>query len=579
MLKKMLRLSDKGYDGLKKAIVACVISNLMLLLPFMVLMRVIEALVDPLTLSQPLDTRRLWELFGLGLLAAMLYFFAYCHEYDMTYTASYRECENTRVEVGERMRRLPLSFFNQKDLSELTTNIMGDCANIEHTMSHLVPGMAANVITITLACIMMALYDWRMALAIFCTMPLSFGIIIATRKIQSHFGRRHVQAKLDVSGQVQEYLDGIKVVKAFGLSGKKHQELDRALRTMMKEAIAFEALAGSFVVIAQMLLRVGTGLVILVGVTLLTEGRIGIVPFLTFVLISAKIYAPVTTIMTLLPEFFYMLTATERVQKLREEPLMAGDEGAVLPDCNIVFEGVSFSYNRDEVLHDVSFRMPQNSVTALVGPSGSGKSTIARLVARFWDTGKGSITIGGRNVRDIEPERLMSYMSFVFQDVVLFNDTVMSNIRLGKPEATDEEVFRAARLARCDEFIRAMPQGYDSVIGENGCTVSGGERQRISIARALLKDAPIVLLDEATASLDPENEVQIQEAISELVRDRTVIVIAHRLRTVVGADNIVVMENGSIAEQGRSEELLGREGLFAKLYRIQQESLGWSVGA
>ena len=578
MLKKMLRLSDKGYRGLKAAIAACVVANLTLLLPFMILMQVIETLIGPFTTGQSLDTHRLWILFGLGVLAALLYFFAYRYEYDMTYTASYRECESTRVEVGERMRRLPLSFFNQKDLSELTTNIMGDCANIEHTMSHLVPSMAANVITITLACIMMALYDWRMALAVFCTMPLSFAIIFATRKLQFRLGSRHVQAKLDVSDQVQEYLDGIKVVKAFGLSGKKHRELDSALRTMMKEAIAFEAVTGAFVVIAQMLLRAGTGLVILVGTVLLTGGQIGIVPFLTFVLISAKIYAPVTTIMTLLPEFFYMLTATRRVQKLREEPVMDGDDTVILPDCNILFKDVSFSYNRDEVLHDISLAMPQNSVTALVGPSGSGKSTIARLIARFWDADKGSITIGGKDVRDIEPERLMSYMSFVFQDVVLFNDTVMNNIRLGKQDASDEEVYRAARLARCDAFIRAMPEGYETMIGENGCTVSGGERQRISIARALLKDAPIVLLDEATASLDPENEVLIQEAISELVRGRTVIVIAHRLRTVVGADNIVVLKNGAVEEQGRSEELLGRKGLFSRLYGIQQDSLGWSVG-
>lgn len=590
-LKRMLRLSDKGYRGLKSAIAACVVANLTLLLPFMVSMRVIETLIDPLTTGGPLDTGRLWVLFGLGVLAALLYFFAYRYEYDKTYTASYRECESTRVEVGERMRRLPLSFFNRKDLSELTANIMGDCANIEHTLSHLVPGMAANIITITLACLMMALYDWRMAFSIFCTMPLSFGIILATRKIQARFGSRHVQAKLGVSDQVQEYLDGIKVVKAFGLSGEKHRELDRALRNMMKEAIAFEMLAGSFVVIAQMLLRAGTGLVILVGVTLLTDGRIGVVPFLTFVLISAKIYAPVTTIMTLLPEFFYMLTATGRVHKLREEPVMDGDDKIALPDSNIVFENVSFSYNPaepkegeeqgegDETLRGINIAMPQNGVTALVGPSGSGKSTIARLIARFWDADRGSVTIGGKNIREIEPECLMRSMSFVFQDVVLFNDTVMNNIRLGKQDATNEEVYRAARLARCDEFIRAMPGGYETVIGENGCTISGGERQRISIARALLKDAPIVLLDEATASLDPENEVLIQEAISELVRGRTVIVIAHRLRTVAGADNIIVLEDGAVVEQGRSEDLLNRGGLFAKLYRTQQDSLGWSVGA
>ncbi|MFV0413931.1 MAG: ABC transporter ATP-binding protein [Oscillospiraceae bacterium] len=578
-IKRLLHLSEQGYKDLKGAVLACVLANLTLLLPFMVLMQAITTLVDPFITGAPLNTGRLWVLFGLGVLAAALYFVAYCNEYDKTYTTAYGECETIRVDVAEKMRRLPLSFFNRKDLSELTTNIMGDCANVEHTMSHLVPSMLANIITISFACLMLALYNWRMSLAIFCTLPVCFGIIFASKKIQAKYGEKHVKAKLRVSDQVQEYLDGIKVVKAFGMEGEKSAALKTAMQDMMREAMRFEAIAGVFVVTAQMLLQLGTGLVILVGVYLLLGGGIGIVPFLTFVMVSVKIYAPITTLMTLLPEFFYLLIATRRMQALREEPVMEGREDVTLPNCNIELNNVTFAYRDTPVLQNVSMQVPQGQVTALVGPSGSGKSTVSRLIARFWDVNDGSITIGGENVREVDPERLMSYMSFVFQDVVLFDDTVYNNIRLGRMDATEEEVYHAAKMARCEEFIQKMPEGYQTRIGENGCEVSGGERQRISIARALLKNAPIVLLDEATASLDPENELQIQQAISELVRGRTVLVIAHRLRTVAGADNIVVLDGGKVAEQGSGPELLRQNGLFAHLYQIQKESLGWTVGA
>jgi ATP-binding cassette subfamily B protein len=377
---------------------------------------------------------------------------------------------------------------------------------------------------------------------------------------------------------VQEYLEGIKVVKAFALAGEKSAALKNALRRMLKEAILFEGTTGIFVTLAMTVLQVGIGIVALVGVTLLTGGQIKAIPLLTFLLISVKIYSPLVVILTLLPEFFYTLVSTRRMRTLRLETPMTGDENAELTGFTVELKNVSFAYNNEDVIHNFSLSIPQNGVTALVGPSGSGKTTVSRLVARFWDVKSGSITIGGRNIREIDPERLMRYMSFVFQDVVLFNDTVINNIRIGKQGATDEEVYAAAKAARCDGFIGEMPQGYETVIGENGSTLSGGERQRVSIARALLKNAPIVLLDEATASLDPENETQIQAAVSELVKGRTVIVIAHRLRTVIGADKIAVMENGRLVEEGTSEELIANNSLFARMYRIQQESLGWSVG-
>ncbi|MDR2069571.1 MAG: ABC transporter ATP-binding protein/permease [Spirochaetaceae bacterium] len=581
-IKKLLGLSEEGFRNFKRAVRAVVVSNLCLFLPFIVIVQTIITLLGPLMAGgsgeADVDSRRLWLLWALGLIAAALYFFAYRSEYRKTYTTAYSESEKIRLEVAERIRRLPLSFFNNKDLSELTTNMMADCTTVEHVMSHVSPILFGGIITDVVICAPLAVYDWRMALAVFAALPLALGLIFGSRKLQAFLGERHVQAKLAVSDQVQEYLEGIKVVKAFGLSGEKSQALKRALRNMMKEAIKFEGLTGIFIVLATMILQVGIGLVVLTGVFLLTGGSLGVIPFLTFILISAKIYSPLIVIFTLLPEFFYFLVSTKRMRQVRREPVMEGDEKVEIDNYTIELKNVSFAYHEGEdVISNISLSIPQGGVTALVGPSGSGKSTLSRLIARFWDPREGEILIGGKNISGVDPEALMRYMSFVFQDVVLFNDTVKNNIRIGKEGADDEEVYAAAKAARCDEFIREMPEGYDTVIGENGSTLSGGERQRISIARALLKNAPIVLLDEATASLDPENETLIQAAISELVKNRTVIVIAHRLRTVLGADRIAVLDQGRLAEQGSGEELLAGNGLFARLYRIQRESLGWTA--
>ncbi|GBR74542.1 multidrug transport system ATPase and permease components IrtB [Candidatus Termititenax aidoneus] len=574
---ELLGLSDAGYRDFRRGVRACVLTNLLLLLSFVVIIQTIIVLLEPLLNGAPLNIPKLWLLFGAGIAAVILYFFAYQNEYRKTYTVSYSESEKIRLEVAEHIRRLPLSFFNNKDLSELTTNIMADCTTIEHVMSHVTPGLCADIIAAALACSALAFYDWRMALALFAALPLALGLILGGRQIQARFGERHVQAKLNVSDQVQEYLDGIKVVKAFGLSGEKSRALETALRSMMFEAIKFEGITGTAITLAMMILQVGLGLVTLVGVLLLTGGSLDVIKLLTFIIISARIYSPLIIVFTLLPELFYFLISTRRMQALRREPLLGGAENIVLPDYNIELRNVSFAYHNQDVLKNINLQIPQNGVTALVGPSGSGKTTVSRLIARFWDVRSGEILIGGQNIRNIDPERLLHYTSFVFQDVVLFNDTALNNIRIGRQDASDAQVRAAAKMARCDEFIRALPQGYATIIGENGCTLSGGERQRISIARALLKDAPIVLLDEATASLDPENEAQIQAALAELVKGRTVIVIAHRLRTVLDADKIAVLDNGQLVEEGAGPELLASGGLFARLYKLQQESLGWSV--
>lgn len=577
MFKRELHLTDQGAKQLNKAVIACTVENLTLFLPFVILLQVIKVVVEPLVSGKPLDTMQLWILCGCGVVAALIFFMAYRWEYRKTYTAAYKESMAIRVEVAERMRQLPLSFFNDRNLSDLTANLMANCSTIEEVMSHVVPEMLGYSLSCTIACAMLALYDWRMALAIFCVLPLAVLIIMIGKKLEERFSRKQIKAKLAVSDQVQEYLEGIKVIKAFGLSGEKFKNLEAALRNMMHASIQFEFLAGIFVTGSSILLQAGIGLVVLVGVTLVLGGSLGIFPFLAFVLVSVRIYSPIMAIMTLLPEFFHLMISLENMQKLRQTPVMGGSRDIDLNSFDVILRDVTFAYNQNDVIKNVSLSIPQNKVTAFVGPSGSGKSTVSRLIARFWDVKSGAIEVGGHDVREMDPDALMRHMSFVFQDVILFNDSIFNNIRIGKENATLEEVHDAARRARCDQFIARLPQGYDTVLSENGSSLSGGERQRISIARALLKDAPIILLDEATASLDPENEVYIQEAISELVRGRTVIVIAHRLRTVANADQIVVLDHGEVVEQGDFGALMERKGLFHRLYTLQQESLGWQA--
>ena len=579
--KESLMLTDKGYKDLKKAVAACTITNLSLMLPFTVTIQIFAELLKPM-MAQEISWTKMWFLFGCGVVSAILVFLASKNDYKKTYVTSYLEAENSRISVAERIRKLPMSFFNSKDLSELTTNIMADCSTTEHVLSHIIPQLSANAISITIICVMMALFDWRMALSVFITVPVALLVILGSKKTQARLSEKQVEAKLKASDQVQEYLEGIKVIKACGLDGSKFSALDDALRLMKKMAIKMEFITGTFVTGAQMILQAGVGLTVFIGTYLLTGGSIELIPMLMFFVIVVRIYGPVLVEFTLLPELFYHRIATKRMRTLMAVPVMDGEGVKPLKHWNIDFENVSFGYNvdksrEDKVIKNLSVSIPSDAITALVGPSGCGKSTISRLIARFWDVNEGSVKIGGIDVKTLDPEHLMSYMSFVFQDVVLFNDTVYNNIRIGNMEATEEQVMEAAKAACCDGFISALPQGYETMLGENGSTLSGGERQRLSIARALLKNAPIVLLDEATASLDPENEALIQQAISRLIEGKTVIVIAHRLRTISGADKIIVLQEGRLAEEGTHEELMNNKGLYERLYRIQQESLGWSV--
>ncbi|MDY0288525.1 MAG: ABC transporter ATP-binding protein [Sphaerochaeta sp.] len=572
-------LNDHDYRDLKKAIAACTLTNISLLLPAIVIVQMFIQLMKPL-MGEAISWNTMWVLFALGILAALVVFFANKHDYEKTYVASYMQSENTRITMAEHIRKLPMSLFNSKDLSALTTNLMGDVATSEHVLSHVIPQLFANAISVTIICVMLAFFEWRMALAIFITVPLAFFIIYVAQKIAGKLSKKHVAAKLEASAQVQEYIEGIKVIRACNLDGEQFTTLEKALHTMMDLAIKMELATGVFVTGAQVVLQAGIGFTVLLGTTLLTGGQIELLPMLMFLVIVVRIYGPIIVMLTLLPELLYHQICIKRMRDLMAVEPMKGDTEKKITEYTITFEDVDFQYNKGgaKTIQNFNATIPSGAITALVGPSGSGKSTISRLIARFWDIDKGRITIGGIDVSLLDPENLMQYMSFVFQDVTLFNDTVYNNIRIGNMLASEQEVMEAAKAASCDEFVQRLPQGYETMLGENGLTLSGGERQRLSIARALLKDAPIVLLDEATASLDPENEALIQKAIHKLIQNKTVVVIAHRLRTIAEADHIIVLDEGRVSEQGTHKELMKNKGLYEKLFSLQQKSQGWSVG-
>lgn len=574
-LKEALFLSDKGYSDLKKAIFSCTLTNITMLLPFCITVMIFSELLNPFV-GKELVWEHIWLLWGAGVVSAILVFLTAKNDYRKTYIASYKESNVTRLRIAEHLRKLPMSFFNTKDLSELTTNMMSDCSSMESMLSSTIPPLIANVISATITCILLAFFDWRLAICVFITIPLAFLIIWLSRKYQKKLFERQVDAKLQASSQVQEYLEGMKIIKSCNLSGSQFSTLNKALLAMKKIAVKVEMVVGVFMSGASMILQAGIGITIFVGTLLLLDGQIELLPLLMFFLIVIKIYGPILAILSQLTTLLNLNVVTERMRTLLTAPVMSGKQ-QTSKRYDIELSHVSFAYNEEEVIHDVSCKIPQGNVTALVGPSGSGKSTISKLIARFWDIQKGTITVGNKDIKTINPESLMQEMSFVFQDVTLFNDTIFNNIQMGNPNATKEQVFAAAKAAYCDEFVRNMPDGYNTILGENGSTLSGGERQRISIARALLKDSPIILLDEATASLDPENEVFVQKAIAKLVENKTVIIIAHRLRTVVDADQILVLDNGKLVEYGTHNELMRKNGLYHKLYHIQQESLGWAV--
>ena len=561
-------LSEKGAKDLQRGIFFSTLLNLALMLPPSYLFLFLMERIGTHT-----GQHSLWFYLLLAVVLAVVMFVVARWQYDSAYTTIYTESAQRRIRLAEKLRRLPLAFFGERNLSDLTSTVMEDCTALEEIFSHAVPQLFASVASIILISIGMFCYDWRLALALFWVVPLAVvTLVLARHRLDKAFVKLY-HVKRGVTEQVQEGLECMQEIKSYCGETVYNHSFDKRLNNYEKELLNHELVAGAFVNLSSVLLRLGMPTVVLIGAWLLQRGEVSVFVYLAFLIGSAMVYNPIQEACSNLAILAYLDVRIRRTKEIEAMPVQTGKKSADMKGYDIEFRNVSFAYETEkQVLHNVSFTARQGEVTALVGQSGGGKSTAAKLAARFWDIDGGEIRIGGCNIADIDPETLLKNYAIVFQDVLLFNASIADNIRIGKREATDEEVRRVARLAQCDDFISRMPQGYDTVIGENGETLSGGERQRISIARALLKNAPIILLDEATASLDAENETRIQAGISELVRNKTVIIIAHRMRTVLGADHIVVLGGGTVIEQGAPAELMKQGGEFARMVKFQQDN-------
>ena len=518
-------------------------------------------------------------LYILGCVVCIgLIFLTTWFQYNATYFATYIESGVRRISIAEKLRKLPLSFFGKKDLSDLTSTIMADCTFLEQAFSHFIPELFGAIISTVLVAVGLFVFDWRMALAALWVLPVSFAIVIFSAKVQDYLNQRQMDAKMACADGIQECLETVRDLKSnnaeMGYLNGLYQKID----AVEKRAIMTELGTAVFVVSAQLILKLGIATVALTGTVLLIGGSLDVLTFFLFLLVVSRLYDPLQSALTNLAAIISTRTNIARMDEILSHPVQTGTDVLENEGCDIVFDHVAFGYNGNEVvLQDVSFTAKQGEVTALVGPSGGGKTTVSRLAARFWDADRGRITIGGMDVSQVNPETLLSLYSIVFQDVTLFNNTIMENIRIGRKDATDAEVLAAARMANCAEFAEKLPDGWKSLIGENGCALSGGERQRISIARAFLKDAPVILLDEATASLDVENETLIQSALSRLIQNKTVLVIAHRMRTVAGADKVVVLADGKVAEQGTPKVLMEQDGVYRHMVELQTESQNWAL--
>ena len=580
MIRKLQRryaLTEGGAKDLVKATLWTVGANLSLMVPIgllmMVLMQIINALMaggDP--------AQGVWGYTALAACLVAVIFIIHWFQYKSLYIATYQESANRRIRLAEKLRELPLSFFGKRDLSDLTATLMSDSASLEQTFSHFVPQLYGTIISTIIIAIGMIAFDWRMGLAVLWVVPVAALLVVGSKKVQDKAGTKTLLAKRVATDGLQELLETVKDIKACNQKKTYLEGLDEKLDIAEKATIHSELVSGTCITSAQAFLKIGLATTVLVGIGLLIAGQIDVLIFLVYLIAASRIYDPVKAAFENMAAVFNARIKIERMRAIEEQPIQTGTNHYSPKGYDIVFDHVKFAYNEDEgVLENVSFTAKQGEVTALVGPSGGGKSTAAKLAARFWDVNEGKITLGGVDVASVEPEALLTNYAIVFQDVVLFHDTVMENIRLGRRDASDEDVLAAAKAAQCDDFVKKLPDGYQTVIGENGSTLSGGERQRISIARALLKDAPVILLDEATASLDVENETAVQEAISGLVQNKTVLIIAHRMRTVMGADKVVVLAEGNVVEIGAPQELADKSGAFAHMVELQQESAGWSI--
>ncbi len=566
-------LSEKGAKNLIISIVWSAIMDLSFMFPVILGFQFLdEHLGTLLNASTPPGSSVLYYVI-MAVAALLVMFIIAYFQYDSTYTRIYEESARRRISLAETLRKLPLAFFGKKDVADLSATIMEDATQIEQQFSHAVPQIFAAAVTIFIMGIMMFIYNWQLSLAVFWVVPVALLVFYLSRKFQNRMHTQLYHVKRDISDNIQEGFDSVHEIKSYNREEDYSNTLNTKLDHYEKVLIKGELLLGALINFSYVILKLGLPSVILAGAYLVSTGSVSIFAYLVFLVVTARIYNPIMEVMDNLALLLYLGVRIKRMKEMDAMPRQEGKTEFRPKNCNIEFNNVDFSYIQGvQTLKNVSFTAKQGDVTALVGPSGGGKSTVAKLSARFWDIDKGLITLGGEDISQLDPETLLNYYSIVFQDVTLFNSSVMDNIRLGKKDAPDKEVIRAAQLAQCDEFVKNLPQGYDTLIGENGERLSGGERQRISIARAILKDAPIILLDEATASLDAENESKIQRALSELIKNKTVLIIAHRMRTVSGADKIVVIKDGSVAETGTPMALAEKQGIFAGMLNTQFQS-------
>ena len=572
-LQKRYALSEQGAKDLIKGCFACVLQNLSFMFPVGLLYFLVGDLMNGGVPSEKTAFYAIGCVVCIGLILFTTYI-----QYNATYFATYTESGVRRITLAERLRKIPLSFFGKKDLADLTSTIMADCTFLEQSFSHFIPELAGSIISTILISISLFIFDWRMALAALWVMPVAFAIVGFSSKVQEKLNQKAMDVKMACADGIQECIETVRDLKANNAEKEYFKGLEKKIRAVEHRSILNEFGIAAFVVSASFVLRLGIATVTLAGSILLVQRNLDMLTFFMFLLVVSRLYDPLQGALQNLAAVISTRTNIARMNEILDHPIQQGDNRLSNRGFNIVFEHVGFAYNTGEtVLNDVSFTAKQGEVTALVGPSGGGKTTVSRLAARFWDVSHGRISVGGMDISKTDPEALLSLFSIVFQDVTLFDNTILENIRIGKKDATDEQVLAAARLANVEEFVEKLPERWNTNIGENGCALSGGERQRISIARAFLKNAPIILLDEATASLDVENETLIQTALSRLIADRTVLVIAHRMRTVAGADKIVVLSKGVVEEEGSPEQLMKRNGLYAHMVKLQTESQNWKL--
>ena len=573
-MQRRFALSHKGAVDAIKGILFCALQNVSFMLPVGLLYTLVCDLMN-----NTLTTSRI-SFYVIGCIAAAAVILICTRlQYDGTFLTTYVETGVRRVHLAEKLRRIPLSFFGKKDLADLTSSIMNDCAVLEQSQSHFVGPLFGALVSTTVIAVSLLFFNWRMALAAIWPLPVAFAIVALASDVQKRLSRKSMAAKIACEDGIQECMEAMPDLRANNAEKRYLSSLETTIRALESRLVKSELGTAVFVVSASLVLRLGIATTALVGAALLVQSQLDVLTFFMFLLVVSRLYDPLEGSLQNLAAIISTNTNIERMNEILDYPVQTGSETLSNRGCDVTFDHVGFSYDGGEtVLEDVSFTAKQGEVTALVGPSGGGKTTVSRLAARFWDIKQGKITVGGMDISKIDPEKLMSLYAIVFQDVTLFDNTILENIRIGRKDATDEEVIAAAKLANVDEFAEKLPDKWNSNIGENGCELSGGERQRISIARAFLKDAPIILLDEATASLDVENETAIQEALSRLIKDKTVLIIAHRMRTVSGADKIIVLKDGTVVEQGTPAALQQQQGIFAHMLQLQAQSQAWAIG-